>query len=93
MIADVARQCSDVDVGKNRRFFRKWSTIVTYMMEILQTLIKEATSSQLAMNDREINILSIVKVTIDAADRKNLTEQFLLTPPKEIEYVSITLFS
>ena len=82
IIADMAKEVEFAD----RRFYRKWFSIVNYMVNILQAISKEVDSKNL-LKDSEINLLAFVKLSLTDEQLHLLHRKFQTTEPAEIEFV------
>jgi hypothetical protein len=71
-----------------KKFFRKWYSIVSYMMEVLEIITEYLQTGDLEMKDRQRNILEIVRMTLGDDSMEKLKTKYQTTPENEIEYVS-----
>lgn len=78
----------ELHIIPDKKFFRKWYTIVSYMMEVLEIITLDLEIGDLAMNDRQRIILSVVRLTLGDDSMKKLKTKYKTTPSNEIEYVS-----
>ncbi len=84
----VQAVAQELHIIYDKKFFRKWYSIVSYMMEVLQIITEYLQTGDLEMKDRQRNILEIVRMTLGDDSMEKLKTKYQDTPANEIEYVS-----
>ena len=84
----VQAVANELHIIDDKKFFRKWYSMVSYMMEVLEVITVDLSTGDLAMSDRQLNILSIVRWQLGSESMEKLKTKYEDTPDNEIEYVS-----